>query len=145
MPQRNHLLILPQFSLLPAQSSNLSFSGVLCCRKDDWTTCRGRRKNFRVRLLLSSPPFAISIITIIAIIPKSTTIIKRTHLSWGRVETMEGFREGFLAAKLSGQMLLRYSLTLLPILRLASNMTETQVCASSRQRPCEREDALRSL
>ena len=36
-----------------------------------------------------------------------------THLSWGRVETLEGFREGFLAAKVSGQMLLRYSLTVI--------------------------------
>ena len=36
-----------------------------------------------------------------------------THLSWGRVETLEGFREGFLAAKGSGQMLLRYSLTVI--------------------------------
>ena len=36
---------------------------------------------------------------------------KAQHLSWGRVETLEGFREGFLAAKGSGQMLLRYSFT----------------------------------
>ena len=47
---------------------------------------------------------------------KSTMISKGsqpTHLSWGRVETLEGFREGFLAAKVSGQMLLRYSLTVI--------------------------------